>query len=199
VPNGEDLAPLISRLHDLNPAVRENAANAIFRIGRQLAQSAVESWLADPAFADCNVQDEAGFPKFTVGIAVHPEAFERIRAACGSPSLSAVPPDQDAKEFELDFPGGARLDVLTTAEPDGRGAIARFLERSGEGIQQVELNVEDVDLATEILRARFNLSPIYPASRDGADGTRVNFFLAPSPQGRKVLIELVEDARRNAR
>jgi hypothetical protein len=199
VPNGEDLAPLISGLQEANSAARQNAADAIFRIGRQLARSVVESWLADPAFAGCTVQDEAGFPKFTVGLAVHPEAFERIRAACGSPRLSTVPPDQDAKEFELDFPGGVRLDVLTTAEPGGRGAIARFLERSGEGIQQVELNVEDVDLATEILRTRFNLSPVYPASRGGADGTRMNFFLALSPQSRKVLIELVEDRRRNAR
>ena len=47
----------------------------------------------------------------------------------------------------------------------------------------------------EILRARFALPPIYPATRPGADGTRVNFFLAASADGTKVLIELVEPAR----
>ncbi len=62
----------------------------------------------------------------------------------------------------------------------------------GEGIQQIEINVTDVDRATEILRIRFALEPVYPATRAGADGTRVNFFLAPAPQGKKVLIELVE-------
>jgi hypothetical protein len=58
----------------------------------------------------------------------------------------------------------------------------------------VEIYVRDVDRATEILRARFGLAPIYPSTRAGADGTRVNFFLATAPDGKKVLIELVEAA-----
>jgi hypothetical protein len=33
---------------------------------------------------------------------------------------------------------------------------------------------------------------VYEATRSGADGTRVNFFLVPAAEGRKVLIELVE-------
>jgi hypothetical protein len=51
-----------------------------------------------------------------------------------------------------------------------------------------------VDRATAILRSRFGLAPIYPATRAGADGTRVNFFLAATPDGKKVLIELVQAA-----
>jgi methylmalonyl-CoA/ethylmalonyl-CoA epimerase len=85
-----------------------------------------------------------------------------------------------------------RIDILTTRQPGGAGAIARYLLRFGEGIQQVEINVTDVDRATEILRTRFKLEPVYPATRAGADGTRINFFLAPRPDGGKVLIELVE-------
>jgi len=54
--------------------------------------------------------------------------------------------------------------------------------------------VREVDRATEILRYRFDLEPIYAKTRAGADGTRVNFFLAPTPHGKKVLIELVEAA-----
>ena len=50
----------------------------------------------------------------------------------------------------------------------------------------------DVDRATEILRARFKLDPIYPATRSGASGTRVNFFLVTTSNGKKVLVELVE-------
>jgi hypothetical protein len=49
-----------------------------------------------------------------------------------------------------------------------------------------------VDRATEILRTKFSLAPIYAATRPGADGTRVNFFLVPAPQAKKVLVELVE-------
>ena len=52
--------------------------------------------------------------------------------------------------------------------------------------------MRDVDAATAILRRDFALEPIYPATRAGANGTRVNFFLATGGDGRKILIELVE-------
>ena len=51
--------------------------------------------------------------------------------------------------------------------------------------------MNDVDRATEILRSRFAVQPIYPSTRPGANGTRVNFFLVCACGG-KVLIELVE-------
>lgn len=136
------------------------------------------------------------FPPSTiiVGVAVHPNTFQKIRAGNNSPRLADVPPDQDAQEFELRLEDSIEFDILTTREPGGTGAIARFLQKFGEGIQQVEIYVRDVDRASEILRARFSLLPIYPATRAGADGTRVNFFLAATPEGEKVLIELVEAA-----
>jgi hypothetical protein len=134
------------------------------------------------------------FPPSTivVGIAVRPETFEKIRLSNNSPRLASVPPDQDAQEFELHLEDAIELDILTTRAAGATGAIARFLEKFGEGIQQVEIYVRDVERATAILRARFGLAPIYPSTRAGADGTRVNFFLATTPEGRKVLIELVE-------
>jgi hypothetical protein len=112
-----------------------------------------------------------------------------------------VPPDQDAREFELHFAQGIQLDILTTREPGGAGAIARYLQKFGEGIQQVELLARNVDAATEILRSHFGVQPIYPATRAGADGTRVNFFLVSLPEKGskkgKILIELVEPATPN--
>lgn len=194
-----DLSALIRGLTDSDPAKREAAAMAIFRHGCELANSATQSWFLDSDFATYVVRDRAGIPELTVGVAVLPERFETTRVACGSPRLADVPPDQDAREFELDFPTGARLDVLTTAVPGGTGAIARFLEKSGEGVQQVEIAVTDVDRATKTLRARFGVSPVYPITRPGADGTRVNFFLVPAAQNCKVLIELVERPARNER
>jgi hypothetical protein len=56
----------------------------------------------------------------------------------------------------------------------------------------VEFDVVSVDRATEILRSHFHLAPLYPSTRAGANGTSVNFFLVPRPDGQKVLIELVE-------
>src|SRR5262249_39023558 len=128
----------------------------------------------------------------TVGVAVLPERFEAIHAANGSPRLSDVPPDQDAREFELHFAGGVSLDILTTRDADGSGAIARYLDKFKGGIQQVEFRCRNVDRATVILKERFKLTPIYPATRPGADGTRINFFLLSDPEGRKVLVELYE-------
>lgn len=187
-----DLTPLIRGLSDPDLPTREQAGLAIFRAACELAASATQEWFRDAELAALFVRDGAGSFEFTAGVAVQPETFAEIRAACGSPRLAEVPPDQDAREFELDFPGGARLDVLTTSHPGGSGAIARFLEKSGEGIQQVEISVNDVDGATKSLCERFGVLPIYPATRAGADGTRVNFFLVPAPDKRKVLIELVE-------
>jgi hypothetical protein len=66
------------------------------------------------------------------------------------------------------------------------------LAKFGEGVQQVEFRCTNVDRATEILKNKFGVVPIYPATRNGADGTRVNFFLVASPGAGKVLIELYE-------
>jgi len=189
-----EFAPLIRSLCAADPAKRAVAATEVFTRGSAMARSAAEGWLAHPPLANLLVLDPAGAIETTVGIAVEPETFERLRSANESPRLAVVPPDQDAKEFELDFPGGVKLDILTTGQPGGAGAIARYLMKFGEGIQQVEFNVTDVGRATEILRKRFALEPIYPTTRAGGDGTRVNFFLAPSSGGAKVLIELVEAA-----
>lgn len=175
----------IAQLAYADHSVRAAAAAAIYAEGRARGEAATESWRAVPEFAALL----AGPP--TVGIAVAPERFAMIRAAMGAPRLAEVPPDQDAMEFEVHL-GGARLDILTTRDPGGAGAIARFLEKFGEGIQQVEFPMRDVDRATQILRDRLGVEAIYPATRLGADGTRVNFFLAATPAAKKVLVELVE-------
>jgi hypothetical protein len=166
-------------------SVRASAATAIYAEGCALGEAAIESWRALTEFAALL----AGPP--TVGIAVAPERFAMIRAAMGAPRLAEVPPDQDAMEFEVHL-GETRLDILTTREPRGAGAIARFLEKFGEGIQQVEFPVREVDRATSVLAERLGVKAIYPETRDGADGTRVNFFLAATREGKKVLVELVE-------
>ena len=56
----------------------------------------------------------------------------------------------------------------------------------------MKLEVKNCDSATNRVRSAFGVEPLYSATRPGADGTHVNFFLASRPDGRKVLIELVE-------
>jgi len=200
-----EIAHWIGHLADPDPTERSAAATRLRVEAYSLCLPAIQEWIRDAEFRglvrhlaeDGRSQPSPEWTPIVVGIAVRPENFERIRAANGSPKLADVPPDQDAREFELRFGGHSDLDILTTRAPSGEGAIARYLQKFGEGIQQIELNVTDVDRATEILRSRFELTPIYPATRAGADGTRVNFFLVPATGGRKVLIELVEPAAKS--
>lgn len=172
---------------------RAVSATEIYKSGRALADHAAYSWWSDAELSELlNGND----PKMTIGLAVSPERFREIHEASGLPRLSEVPPDQDALEFELHFPGGLSMDVLTSKDPAGSGAIAKFLQKFGEGIQQIEYLCMDVDRATQILKTKFNVPAIYPETRPGADGTRVNFFLVSAPDSGKVLIELYESAPR---
>ncbi|HET6199933.1 MAG: hypothetical protein WBE21_05450 [Candidatus Acidiferrales bacterium] len=184
------IADLVRSLTSPENDVRNSAAKELYRRGQELAEDAIATWRRDSEIGAL-ISKHA-----TVGIAVTPEHFAATRTALGNPHLADVPPEQDAQEFEWNVGGGARLDVLTTREPDGAGAIARFLAKFGEGIQQVEFLTPDIERATEMIRSRLGIAAIYSATRAGADGTRVNFFLASIAGGKKVLIELVETSRR---
>ena len=189
----ELLQHAIEGMASSDPEVRVVSATEIYRLGRALADHAVYPWWTDKKLADLLESDN---PRVTVGLAVTPERFEQLHEANGLPRLAEVPPDQDAREFALHFPGGLTMDVLTTKDPAGTGAIAKYLQKFGEGIQQVEFLCKDVDRATQLLRENFGVNAVYPATRAGADGTRVNFFLVAAPDEGKVLIELYEAAPR---
>jgi hypothetical protein len=186
----EILTEWIEGLSSRNADERAKAAAEIYRVGSRRAAAAVQAWWQNAEMARlCG----AG-PAATVGLAVQPLTFAKIREANNFPHLAQVPPEQDASEFELHFSSGVALDVLTTRQPDGAGAIARFLARQGEGVQQVEFRCVDVDRAAEILRDHFGVQAVYAAKRPGADGSNVNFFLVAAPDGSKVLVELYESA-----
>jgi hypothetical protein len=187
--SGTPMTDLLASLAGADASGRERAAAEIFRQGCAAAEAVLKQWFADAEF---RALVAGKGPLLTVGVAVVPAQFEEIRRRNGQARLAQAPADQDVLEFELQFPHGVRLDVLTSRDPAGGGAIARFLERFGAGIQQIECEVRDVTRATELIRSHFALEPVYPETRAGANGTRVNFFLAPAGEGRKVLIELVE-------
>jgi hypothetical protein len=183
------LSAAIAGLSSADYPTRSAAASEVYRMGRAPADRAVYTWWHDAEFSALLLGPN---PVVTVGLAVERETFTQIREANGSPRLADVPPDQDAEEFELHFPDEISLDVLTTREPGGAGAIARYLAKFGEGVQQVEFRCLNLDRATIILKEKFGVTPVYPATRLGADGTRVNFFLVPSPGAGKALIEFYE-------
>jgi tellurite resistance protein TerC len=202
-PTAEDF----HRLADQDPEQRAQVAQDLYSHGKARTLNWLDEWSKDQDFRALIVLDQCArpggekvsWPRITVGIAVLPKTFEKIRVANGSPPLADAPSDQDVMEFELEFSESGmayvHLDILTTKARGSNGAIARFLEKFGEGIQQVELDVTDVDRATQILRTQFKIEPIYPETRPGANGTRVNFFLVTARNDQKVLVELVEQPK----
>lgn len=102
-----------------------------------------------------------------------------------------VNPEQGVAEAMLAPPGStsgaAQIQLL--APLTQTSTIARFLERSGPGLQQIAYRVHDVQIAADELRRR-GLHLIYDFPRAGTGGTRVNFVHPKDTGG--VLIELVE-------
>ncbi len=183
------LEQFIADLASADASRRLAAASEIYGLGRATGGSAISEWWTENELSALLLGPK---PEITVGLAVQRDTFGRIRIASGTPRLADVPPDQDAEEFELHFADGVLLDILTTREPGGFGAIAKYLAKFGEGVQQVEYRCTNVERAMQIVKDKFAIEPVYPATRSGANGTRVNFFLVPSPDGGRVLIELYE-------
>ena len=85
--------------------------------------------------------------------------------------------------------GETRIQLLAPLTPDS--TIAKFIDRSGPGLQQLAFRVEDVDAVSAILRER-GLRLLYDVPRRGTSGSRVNFVHPKDAGG--VLVELVEPA-----
>src|SRR5437016_938599 len=113
----------IAALSSPEDATRAVAAGQIYAAGRSRAEPPIQRWLHNADFARLLGKNL----EITVGLAVRPETFAQIREANSSPRLAEVPPEQDTSEFTLRFEGGITLDVLTSRDPDGSGAIAKFL------------------------------------------------------------------------
>src|SRR5277367_2249082 len=197
------IARWIQDLASSDARLKAESGMRLYLAGVSLCTPLLTRWVSDPEFRELTLPGKPsgathahfGPSAIVVGIAVQPDTFQKIRAANNSPRLAQVPTDQDAQEFELHLDASLEFDVLTTREPGGPGAISRYLQKFGEGIQQIEIYVRDVDRATEILRARFALRPLYPTTFFVADRTPTNIYLLTPPDAKQVLIELVEAAR----
>jgi methylmalonyl-CoA/ethylmalonyl-CoA epimerase len=85
---------------------------------------------------------------------------------------------------------GGYVQLLAPLTPDS--TIAKFLERSGPGVQQVAYAVADIDMACTALRER-GVRLLYDTPRRGTSNSRVNFVHPKDAGG--VLVELVESAK----
>ncbi|RKT85722.1 methylmalonyl-CoA/ethylmalonyl-CoA epimerase [Saccharopolyspora antimicrobica] len=126
-------------------------------------------------------------PDLEAAIAFHRETFGL------EVTHSEVNEEQGVHEAMLRAPGDAtgatQLQLLAPLRPDS--AIAKFLDRSGPGLQQLAFRVTDVEAAMSALRAK-GLRLLYDEPRRGTANSRINFVHPKDAGG--VLVELVEPA-----
>jgi methylmalonyl-CoA/ethylmalonyl-CoA epimerase len=90
----------------------------------------------------------------------------------------------------LHLPGETKIELV--APLDESGAVARFLQKNGEGMHHVCVRVEDIEQAlTQVIEA--GVSHIDSEPRIGAGGARIA-FLHPRALG-GVLLEIKEVAQ----
>jgi methylmalonyl-CoA/ethylmalonyl-CoA epimerase len=82
---------------------------------------------------------------------------------------------------------GSCIQLLAPLSPES--TIAKFLDRSGPGIQQLAYRVSDIDAVSATLRER-GLRLLYDSPKRGTSDSRVNFIHPKDAGG--ILVELVE-------
>ncbi len=88
---------------------------------------------------------------------------------------------------------GSCIQLLAPLSPES--TIAKFLDRSGPGIQQMAYRVSDIDAVCQTLRER-GLRLLYEVPKRGTSNSRVNFIHPKDAGG--ILVELVEPASGSA-
>jgi methylmalonyl-CoA/ethylmalonyl-CoA epimerase len=85
--------------------------------------------------------------------------------------------------------GGPPIQLLAPLREDS--PLTKFLGKRGEGVQQIAYTVDDIEIATALLRER-GVEVLYDEPRAGTAGSRVNFIHPKNAGG--VLVELVEQS-----
>ena len=122
-----------------------------------------------------------------IGVAVkNVEEVEKLYTeVLGIPSTGReVYPDNKVVFIPL---GDTAIELLQSVKPDG--AIARHIEKRGEGIHHIALEVDNIEKALEELKAR-GLVLIDQKPRRGAHNAKISFLHPKNTYG--VLLELVE-------
>lgn len=129
-----------------------------------------------------------------VGIAVADldEAIEFYRKAFDMEVVHEETNEEQGVREAMLAVGGSGSCLQLLAPLNESSTIAKFLEKSGPGLQQLAYTVEDVDAVSETLRAR-GLRLLYPEARRGTANSRINFVHPKDAGG--VLVELVEKAK----
>lgn len=107
-------------------------------------------------------------------------------------SHTEVNEEQGVREAMLHAPGDEQGTAIQLLAPlNEQSTIAKFIDRSGPGLQQLAYRVTDIDAAAAALRAN-GLRLLYDQPKRGTANSRVNFVHPKDAGG--VLVELVEPA-----
>ena len=87
--------------------------------------------------------------------------------------------------------GAENAKIQLLAPLNENSTIAKFIGRSGPGMQQLAYRVRDLDAVSATLRER-GVRLLYPEAKRGTAGSRINFCHPKDTGG--VLLELVEPA-----
>ena len=83
--------------------------------------------------------------------------------------------------------GESEIEILESTASDG--PIAKYIERSGEGIQHIALRVDDIEAALEELKSK-GVRLIDETPRRGAGGIKIAFVHPKATKG--ILLELCQ-------
>jgi len=101
--------------------------------------------------------------------------------------LKAIEIVKDQKVRTAIIPvGESKIELIESTDPEG--GIAKYIERRGEGMHHLALEVDNIQEALETLEKK-GIPLIDKRPRAGVEGTNIAFL---HPKGTKVLIELVE-------
>ena len=152
---------------------------------------------------DCPAYDDGGMALdvpahlFThidhVGIAVPDldEAIAFYRDTFGMETVHRETNEEQGVEEAMVAVGDSGSCIQLLAPLSESSTIAKFLDRSGPGLQQLAYRVTDLDAVCAVLRER-GVRLLYDAPRRGTSDSRVNFVHPKDAGG--VLVELVEPA-----
>ena len=82
--------------------------------------------------------------------------------------------------------GESKIELLESTDPEG--VIAKYIEKRGEGLHHLALEVSNIKDALEALTKQ-GIALIDEKPRNGVENTKIAFL---HPRGTKVLLELVE-------
>jgi methylmalonyl-CoA/ethylmalonyl-CoA epimerase len=124
-----------------------------------------------------------------IGIAVK-DIDEALKFYCDALGLKCTRVEEvEGQKVKIAFVPAGEVNLELVQATDSESAIAKFIEKKGEGIQHIALRVKNIEETMQFLKEN-GVELIDAIPRKGAHGSKIAFLHPKSTQG--VLIELCE-------